>query len=234
MKKIIILLQFFFTVFVLYADNKFGFFFDSYECTEHVIDGHGWLEHDKLKNTTFSECMMIKINELEEISYMLYYPIGSNSVDLREGMFEINTQTFSFHDFRFDFLGIKILSLSFENKKYLLFLGNVGKYGDKICFIFDISNPEHIIFYPPEKRFICKELSENFIGIYQDKLCFFFSTRRYDWNGEYKLSPYFIESTTVKELCDEKGNPYYINYSFMDRFEQKMMIEEEYIPKGER
>lgn len=232
MKKIAISIQILFTVFLLYADNTFKnvFNFDSYKYTEHLIDEHSWLEHDKLQNTGFSECKVIIIEELKEIPCILYYPIGSNTADLRESMFEINNQKFIIHDIRFDSFMIKILSVAFENKKYMLFLGNVGKYGDRICFIFDITNPGHIVFYPPEEMFVCKELADNFVGMYQGRLCFFFSEKRFSWNGQYRLSPYFIDGESLKELHDENGKPYFVDYAYTTKYEQEFVIEEKNIP----
>lgn len=233
MKKIITSIQILVTVFLLHAENKFENFFNFglYKYAEHSIDEHGWLEHDRLKNTSFSECMVIRIEKLKEISYMLYYPIGSNGIDLKAGMFEINNQKFIIHDIRFNSFGIKILSLSFENKKYLFFLGNTGKYGNRVCFIFDITNPENIIFYPPEDKFVEADFQNNFFGIYQNKLCFFFSRRRFDWNGQYSLVPYYIDEDSLKPLCDEKGNPYFVNYAYKDRHKNELMLEDKYIPK---
>ena len=70
MKKIFISIQIIFTFFLLYADNKFKnfFYFDSYSYTEYIIDEHGWLEHDKLQNTGFSDCKVITIEKLKEIA----------------------------------------------------------------------------------------------------------------------------------------------------------------------
>lgn len=74
-----------------------------------------------------------------------------------------------------------------------------------------------------------KDDSLPFAGIYQDKLCFLFSEWRDD-NLKYKLAFYFIDGGVLKPLCDEKGNPYYINYSFLDKYEQQMVTEEKYLP----
>ena len=234
MKKIAISIQILFTVFLLYADNKFKnlFNFDSYKYTEHSVNEHGWLEHDKLQNTGFSECQVIKIEKLKEIPFILYYPIGCNAADLQEGMFEINNQKFIIHDIRFDFFGIKILSVSFENKKYMLFLGGIGKYGEKICFIFDITNPGHIVFYPPENRFVEAGFDNAFFGLYQNKFCFFFSEWGFKWNGQYwlRLSPYFIDGDALKELRDKNGNPYFVIYEYTTKYKQGFIIEEKNIP----
>lgn len=234
MKKVAFLIQIIFTVFLLYADNKFKnfFYFDSYKYTEHTIDEHGWLEHDKLQNTGFSECKVIVIENLNETPRILYYPIGSNTVDLLEAMFEINNQKFITHDIRFDSSGIKILSLSFESKKYILFLGYVGKYGDRICFIFDITEPNHIVFYSAKDKFIEAGFGKDFFGIYQDKLCFFFSTGKFGLNGQYSLIPYYIDDDSLKPLCDEKGKSYFVDYAYKDRYKQKLVIGETYIPKN--
>lgn len=232
MKKNFISIQIIFTFFLLYADNKFKnfFYFDSYSYTEYIIDEHAWLEHDKLQNTGFSDCKVITIEKLKEIPYILYYPIGSNNIDLLKGMFEINNQKFIINDIRFDSSGIKVLTVSFEYKKYLLFIGYVGKYGDRVCFIFNITDPNHIIFYSPKDKFIEAEFGKDFFGIYQNKLCFFFSTANIDLNGQYRLIPYYIDDDSLKPLCDERSKYYFVNYVYKDRFKQKLVFGEKYTP----
>ena len=233
MKKYIYMICLLFTISQIYADNllKDIFVFDSCQHIEYSIDEHGWLEHDKLENSNYSECMVISIDGLKNIPFINYYPLGLNSKDKKEGMFEINNQKFVFHDSYFD-SEIEIVSIYFDSKQYLLLTGEVGKYGDRVCFIFDITDPKHILFYPPGKgKFVTKELADNcYFGLFQNKLCFFFSTRRFDWNGQYKLSPYFIEGDSLKELCDKNGNPYFVNYSYTTKYEQEFVIEDKNIP----
>ena len=61
---------------------------------------------------------------------------------------------------------------------------------------------------------------------------FFFSIRRFEWNGQYKLSPYVIDGDLLKELCDENGKPYFINYSYTTKYEQEFVIEGKNVPDG--
>ena len=58
------------------------------------------------------------------------------------------------------------------------------------------------------------------------------STRKNNWTGQYKLIPYFIEDDTLKELCDEKGDPYFIDYSFTTKYEQEYIIEDMKFPEA--
>ena len=123
-------------------------------------------------------------------------------------------------------------SITYNGKRYLLLFNSIGKYGDKECFIFDITEPGKILFYPPEERFVEAEIKDNFFGIYQNKLCFLFSKRRFNWNGQYRLQPYYINGNTLKELCDKKGNPYFIDYTYKTKFEEEYVIDGLYVPKS--
>ena len=90
----------------------------------------------------------------------------------------------------------------------------------------------HIIFYSPKDKFIEAEFGKDFFGIYQNKLCFFFSTANIDLNGQYRLIPYYIDDDSLKPLCDERSKYYFVNYVYKDRFKQKLVIGETYIPKN--
>jgi len=218
---------------LLFADTSLRSLFDfkEYPYKEIQIKSRGTLEPQYIKDSDYSTCWILSIENIKGIETFLYYPMGNNK-ECRKGKFEINGQEFVYNESDFDLHSLKLCSANFEDKTFLMLLGNIGKYNDCICFIFDITDPEHIVFYPPEKRFIEADFNKNFFGLYQNKLCFFFSTRRFEWNGRYKLSPYFIDGDLLKELYDENGKPYFINYSYTTKYEQAFVIEEKNIPDG--
>lgn len=207
---------------------------NSFSFKKVEITSQGWLEPQYLKDSDYEECLMFFIKTVSGIENISIYPSYHNKTDRRKGKIEINNQEFIYEETSlmvwslwFEFL--KIYSISYRNKSYMILTGDVGKYGDKICLIFDITNPKRIIFYPPEEKIIYRKFAEDFASVYQDKLCFLFSEWRDD-NLKYKLAFYFIDGGVLKPLCDEKGNPYYINYSFLDKYEQQMVTEEKYLP----
>ena len=218
---------------LIFADTSLRSLFDfkEYPYKEIQIKDRGTLEPQYIKDSDYSTCWIFSIENIKGIETFLYYPMGNNK-ECRKGKFEINGQEFVYNESDFDLHSLKLCSANFEDKTFLMLLGNIGKYDDRICFIFDITDPEHIVFYPPEKRFIEADFNKNFFGLYQNKLCFFFSIRRFEWNDRYKLSPYVIDGDLLKALCDENGKPYFINYSYTTKYEQAFVIEEKNIPDG--
>lgn len=219
-------------IFVFADTNLHSLFnFKEYPCKEIQIKSSGTLEPQYIKDSDYSTCWIFSIENIKGIETFLYYPMGNNKV-CRKGKFEINGQEFIYNESDFQLPSMKLYSVNFDEKTFLLISGNIGKYNDRICFIFDITDSKHIVFYPPEKRFVESDFDKKFFGLYQNKLCFFFSTRRFEWNGQYKLSPYFVEGDLLRELCDENGKPYFINYSYTTKYEQEFVIEEKNIPNG--
>lgn len=188
--------------------------------------------HENISVTKYAwtECLFFSFENINGIDSLFYFPPENSKENSGKAILEINSQQFVINDINMCFVSPEIKLYSVLDKEYLIFFGEIGKYGDRICFIFDITNPNHIILYQPEERFIDKNIVEKFIGIYQNKLCFFFSTRRFNWNSQYRLSPYFIEQNSLKELCDENGNPYFVNYSYTTKYEQEYVIEDKNIP----
>ncbi|MBM7023873.1 hypothetical protein [Treponema sp. Marseille-Q4523] len=218
---------------LIFADTSLRSLFDfkEYPYKEIQIKDRGTLEPQYIKDSDYSTCWIFSIENIKGIETFLYYPMGNNK-ECRKGKFEINGQEFVYNESDFDLHSLKLCSANFEDKTFLMLLGNIGKYDDRICFIFDITDPEHIVFYPPGKRFIEADFDKKFFGLYQNKLCFFFSIRRFEWNGQYKLSPYVIDGDLLKELCDENGKPYFINYSYTTKYEQEFVIEGKNVPDG--
>lgn len=205
------------------------FFNDLCQLGEVKIIGYGTLEEQYISEDNYFPCWIFSIEKINEIDSFLYYEPREIS-PLSEYKIKINNQQFCFKDYSLFIPSIKLYSLCYEQKIYLILLSGIGKYGDKICFIFDITDPDNIKFYPPEERFVCKEVADNFAGIFQNKLCFLFSIWDSDTRLEYKLIPYYIEDNVLKMLCDEKGDAYYVRYYFLDRFEQQLVIEDVHLP----
>ena len=159
---------------LLFADTSLRSLFDfkEYPYKEIQIKSRGTLEHQYIKDSEYSECWIFSIENIKGIETFLYYPMGNNK-ECRKGKFEINGQEFVYNESDFDLHSVKLCSANFEDKTFLMLLGNIGKYNDCICFIFDITDPEHIVFYPPGKRFIEADFDKKFFGLYQNKLCFF-------------------------------------------------------------
>lgn len=220
---------------LLFAESRLRTLFDfaEYPSKEIAITERGTLESQYIKDSDYSVCWIFFVEGLKDIDRFLYYPPSNNEVHKFMGTFEINNQEFTFmgRDYRDFWLpGLALRSVNFEGKTFLLLLGGIGKYRDKICFMFDITNPDHIVFYPPENRFVEADFGSAFFGLYQNKLCFFFSTKRFDWNGQYRLSPYVVYGESLKELRDENGNPYFVDYLYTTKYEQEFVIEGSHIP----
>lgn len=206
--------------------------FQDYSLKEIKIKSKGTLEYDYIDDSNFEECWIFNTEKINGIEEFFWYPAYNNKVNRKEGKIKINNQIFTSERFGCDLYGAEIYSVNYNDKTYLLFLASVGKYGDKICFIFDITDSQKIIFVELLNKFVPKEIGTNFVRIYQNNLYFLLSTRRNDWNGQYKLIPYFIEDDTLKELCDEKGDPYFIDYSFTTKYEQEYIIEDLNFPEA--
>lgn len=199
-------------------------------CKKVEIKFRGTYDYHDIKDKNYEECWIFCIEKTNGIDTILCYPAYNNKTNPNEGKIQIGEQIFITKDKNLYVPELEIYSINYNEKIYLLFLGKVGKYGDKICFIFDITDPDNIKFYPPEERFVCKEVADNFAGIFQNKFCFLFSIWVSDTRLEYKLIPYYIEDNVLKMLCDEKGDAYYVRYYFLDRFEQQLVIEDVHLP----
>ncbi len=210
-----------------------SFCFENYSLNNVKIKSRGTLEHKYIEDTYYEECWLFDIEKTNGIEEILWYPDYNNRINRNEGKIVINKQIFIFKDYGLYVPEVKLYSINYNEKTYLLIMGNIGKYGNKRCFIFDITDSDSIAFYQPESKFICKEMAEHFVGIYNNKLCFFFSTKRYEWNGQYKLAPYYIEGDSLKQLCDKNGKPYFVDYSYKTKYEQEYVIDDKYIPPRE-
>ena len=208
------------------------YFYNRCQLKEEKIIGYGTLEEQSISESNYYPCWIFSIEKINEIDSFLYY-VPRKISPFFEYKIEINNQQFCFKDISLFIPSLKLYSFCYAKKLYLILLSEIGKYGDKICLIFDITNPDNITFYPPEERFIEAEMLEKFIGVCQNKLCFFFSTKRYEWNGQYKLAPYYIEGDSLKQLCDKNGKPYFVDYSYKTKYEQEYVIDDKYIPPKE-
>lgn len=221
---------------MVFAENNLQklFGFKEYPYKEIAITDRGTLEKQYIKDTDYSVCWIFSVEGLKGIDKFLYYPSDNNKVNKFTTKIEINNQEFAFEFFNWEFLVpyLKLRSVHFEGRTFLLFLGGFSKYNDEVCFIFDITNPDRIVFYPPENRFVEAGLRDAFFGLYQNKFCFFFSESGFAWNGHYwlRLSPYFIDEGVLKELCDENGNPYFVLYEYTTKYGQEFVIEEKNLP----
>lgn len=229
--KNLLIVFFISTAFVFAEESSLASYYINNRCQldEVRIIEYGTLEEPYISESNYSPCWIFSIEEVNGIDSFLYYE-PRQICSFYEYKIEINNQQFCFKDKVLTVRSLKINSFCYEKRTYLILLSEIGKYGDKICFIFDITTPDNIKFYPPGQRFVEEKMLGDFIGVCQNKLCFFFSTKRYDWNGQYQLIPYYIEDTLLKELCDGNGEPYFINYSYTSKFEQEYILEDKNIP----
>ena len=235
LRKIFLICLLFFNFNFFAEDNlKSKFIFEEYPSKEIKIKGiYSLTEKDMKEYPEYSMGWLLSFDNVNEIKSFYYFPPYNNEVNYGEGKFVINDQVFITKDIFYlpfsliDIEGI-LFSITLNVKNYLILISDFGKYGDIMAFIFDITDPENILFIPPEEKFIEAEFEKKFFGIYQDKLCFFLST----WNNRV-LSPYYIEEETLKPLCDEIGHPYFVKYThyFTENYERAIEITDEYIPK---
>lgn len=210
---------------------KSKFSFNEYPYEENSIDFLGSVDPGYLIGSKFSVCRIFSIENVNDISLIKYYPMDMNNECKDEAKIEINNQEFVFKEYQNIWIHkVNMNSINYNGRKYIFLIGNIGKYHDNKIYIFDITDPENILFIPPEEKFIEAEFENKFFGIYQGKLCFFLST----WgNLACILNPYYIDGASLKPLCDEKGNPYYVKYThyFTENYERAIEITDEYIPK---
>lgn len=226
MKKIFLFLFVLSNCFLFAKESLSGLFIFEARKIDEINVERGSLEPSFIKDKNYTSCWIFHTENIKGIDSFLYYPYYDNSTcKTFESKIEINNQEIFFKG-SFDIPFTHFYTLEYENKIYLIITTSLGKYCDQTARIFDITNPEKIIFYPSEGKFIEKDFGERFVGIYQNKLCFFFSKKRFEWNGQYELAPYYIEGDAFKQLCDKNGKPYFVNYSYKDRFEQELLIEE--------
>ncbi len=229
MKKIVFIFILLSNCFLFANENLKELFIFKEIKIDEVNVNRGSLEPSYIKDKNYTDCWIFQTENIKGIESILYYPYYANSTGkTHESKIEINNQEIIFDGY-LDISFIQFYTFKYKEKFYLIITTPLGKYYDKESYIFDITNPKKIVFYPPEGKFIEKDFGEQFIGIYQNTLCFFFSKRRFDWNGKYELAPYCIEEDTFKQLCDENGKPYFINYTYKERFEQELLIEEKNI-----
>lgn len=225
MKKTVFVFILLSNYFLFAAENlKELFIFEKIKIDEINVE-RGCLEPLYIKDKNYTSCWIFQTDNIKGIKSFLYYPYDSNISKNNESKIEINNQEIIFDGY-FHVPFIHFYTIKYKKQSYLIITTPLGKYFDEKTYVFDITNPEKIIFYPPEDKFIEKDFGKQFIGIYQNKLCFFFSKRRFDWNGQYELAPYYIERDNFIQLYDENDRPYFIKYSYKDRFEQELLIEE--------
>ncbi|MBR5933585.1 MAG: hypothetical protein IK002_06305 [Treponema sp.] len=185
-----------------------------------------FLVPEHIEDKDYQDCRTFNLDDHKEIKSFLLYPYYSHKIKDQKNKIVINSQEFVFDGYLGDTPHLKFYSFSYKNKSYLIFTSPLGKYFDYEAYIFDITDPEKIIFYPAQDRYVEADFNTNFIGIYNNELCFFFSTRRFDWNGQYSLSPYYINGDSFKKLCDKNGNPYFVNYAYKYKYERGLIIED--------
>ena len=227
MKKIL------FSIFLLvnclaFAEEGLKGLFDFKELPVNKVQvEYGSLMPQYIKDSDYTDCWIFGTENIQSINTFLYYPYYANKKQGHESKIVINDQEFLFDGY-LDVPFVGFLTFKYEKNAYLILTIPFGKYFDRQTYIFDITNPNKIVFYPPDHKFVEADFGETFIGVYNNKLCFFFAKNRFDWNLQCELSPYYIDGDSLKQLCDKKGNPYYINYSYNDRFEQELVIEDKY------
>ena len=210
----------------LFAEENLKGLFDFKELpVDEIKADRFFIEPDCIKDSNYTDCLIYEIENTKGIESILYYPYYGNKIKNHESKIVINNQEFVFDGY-IDITFVKFYKFRYKNQLFLILTTPLGKYGDFEAFIFDVTNIDNIFFYPAEDRFVEKDFGEYFVGLYQNKLCFFFSKRRFDWNGQYELSPYYIVDASLKQLCNKKGKPYFINYKYKDKFEQEFIIEE--------
>lgn len=233
LRKIFLICLLFFNFNFFAEDNlKSKFIFDEYPSKE--IKGiYSLTEKDMKEYPEYSMGWLLSFDNVNEIKSFYYFPPYNNEVNYGEGKFVINNRLFVTKDTYFIrpfyYESERISSITYNDRTYLILLGPCNsKYYEIQAFIFDITDPENILFIPPEEKYIEAEFENKFFGIYQGKLCFFLST----WNNRV-LSPYYIEEETLKPLCDEIGHPYFVKYThyFTENYERAIEITDEYIPK---
>ena len=215
---------------------KSKFVFDEYPSKVIKLNGiYSLTEKDMKEYPEFSAGWIFSFDNINGIDSLYYFPPYNNEVNYGEGKIVINNQLFVTKDTYFIrpfyYESERISSITYNDRTYLILLGPCNsKYYEIQAFIFDITEPENILFIPPEEKYIEAEFENKFFGIYQGKLCFFLST----WgNLACILNPYYIDGAYLKPLCDEKGNPYYVKYThyFTENYERAIEITDEYIPK---
>ena len=201
-------------------------------CEDVKIQSYGSLEEKWLmeKDPNYEQCWLLRLENVNGIEDIFYFPRECDTSNKKEGKLEINNQIFVCDKSIVSIPYIMLKTIIFNGKTYLFLFSERGKYFDKECFIFDITDPEKITFYPPGKKFVEADILENFFGVYQNKLCLLFSKRRFDWNGQYRMGLYYIDGDSLKELSDDKGKSYYIDYTYTTRFEDVFTVDEKYVP----
>lgn len=227
MKKIIFYICLFVNCFAFAEEGLKGLYNFKELPVNEVLVEHAYRMPQDIEDPDYTDCLVFDTDKIKGINSFLFYPYYSSKNQVHENKIVINDQEFLFDGY-LDVPFVKFYTLKYKKMTYMILTQPLGKYFDREAYIFDITNPKKIIFFPPDGRFIEKDFGENFVGIYQNNLCFFFSKNRFDWNLQCELSPYYIVGDSLKQLCDKKGNPYYVNYSYNDRFEQELVIEDKY------
>ena len=226
-KKLFFVFILFYPIFV-YGQNYMKFY-DLKECpyTPVKIKSSGWLEHSYLKKEDFTECYISEFENLKGIESIRYYP-RQNFIGAKEkehGKIELCNQEFYFNGWDI-FLESQIFYLiQYNEKKYLVLVGDVAAYNAYKYFIFDITDLTRIQFYELENVFYNEKIDSTIFGIFRSQLCFFAAKRVYQWNGDYFLCPYIIKDGELREFVDSDGTEFRVYFSYITKpdFEFKII-----------
>jgi len=226
-KKLFFVFILFYPIFV-YGQNYMKFY-DLKECpyTPVKIKSSGWLEHSYLKKEDFTECYISEFENLKGIESIRYYP-RQNFIGAKEkehGKIELCNQEFYFNGWDI-FLESQIFYLiQYNEKKYLVLVGDVAAYDAYKYFIFDITDLKRIQFYELENEFYNEKIDSTIFGIFRSQLCFFAAKRVYQWNGDYFLCPYIIKDGELREFVDSDGTGFRVYFSYITKpdFEFKII-----------
>lgn len=187
----------------------------------------GWLEHKYLEKEEFTECYISEFENLKGIESIRYYPC-QNFIDTKgkkHGKIELCNQEFYFNGWDI-FLERQIFYLiQYNEKDYLVLVGDVPAYDAYKYFIFDITDLKRIQFYELENEFYNKRIDSTIFGIFRGQLCFFAAQRVYQWNGDYFLCPYIIKDGKLREFIDSDGTEFRVYFSYITKpyFEFKIV-----------
>ena len=226
-KKLFFTFILFYPIFV-YGQNYMDFY-DVQECPYTLIriKRTGWLEYKYLEKEEFTECYISEFENLEGIESIRYYPC-QNFIDTKgkkHGKIELCNQEFYFNGWDI-FLERQIFYLiQYNEKNYLVLVGDVPAYDAYKYFIFDITDLKRIQFYELENGFYNKRIDSTIFGIFRGQLCFFAAQRVHQWNGDYFLCPYIIKDGKLREFIDSDGTEFrvYFSYSTKPYFEFKIV-----------
>lgn len=214
-KKLFFVFILFYPIFV-YGQNYMKFY-DLKECpyTPVKIKTSGWLEHKYLEKEDFTECYISVFENLSDIESIRYYPCSNFIGDKKKqhGKITLCNQEFHFSGRDIFHESQNFYLIRYDEKRYLLLVGDVASYNAYKYFIFDITDINKIKFYELENGFYNKQIDSTLFAVFKNRLCFFAAKRVYQWNGEYFVCPYIIKDDELQEFIDDEGRKYRVYFS---------------------